>query len=63
VTYFPNDGTDKLKTDELFHELLGNVSQFSSVGYKVICMDDFNGKCVTKCTFTDEFSLFVDKYR
>jgi hypothetical protein len=54
VTYFPNGGNDKLKTDELFHELLGNVSQFSSLGYEVICMGDFNGKCVTKCTFTDK---------
>jgi hypothetical protein len=42
VTSFPNDGTDKLKTDELFHELLGNASQFSSLGYEVICMGDFN---------------------
>ena len=54
VTYFPNDGTDKEKTDELFHELLENVSKFSSSGYEVICMGDFNGRCVTKCTFTNK---------
>jgi hypothetical protein len=38
VTYFPNDGTDKLKTDELFHELLGNVSQstFSDLFVSII---------------------------
>ena len=54
VAYFPNDGTSKPKTDELFFELLENTSSFASSGYEVILMGDFNGRCVTKCPFSDK---------
>jgi hypothetical protein len=36
VAYFPNDGTNKPKTDELFFELLENTSSFDSSGYEVV---------------------------
>jgi exonuclease III len=54
VAYFPNDGTNKPKTDELFFELLENTSSFASSGYEMILMGDFNGRCVTKCPFSDK---------
>ena len=54
VAYFPNDGTNKPKTDELFSELLENTSSFASSGYEVILMGYFNGRCVTKCPFSDK---------
>ena len=54
VAYFPNDGIDKTKTDELFFELLDNTTFFQSLGYEVILMGDFNGRCVSKCPFSDK---------
>jgi hypothetical protein len=54
VAYFPNDGTNKPKTDELFFEHLENTSSFVSSGYEVILMGDLNGRCVTKCPFSDK---------
>jgi hypothetical protein len=44
VAYFPNDGTNKPKTDELFFELLENTSSFASSGYEMILMGDLNGR-------------------
>ena len=52
VSYFPNDGLKKEKTDSLFYELLENVTNFNNMGYDIILMGDFNGRCVDICPFT-----------
>ena len=52
VAYFPNDGVCKPKTDELFFELLENTTSFHELGYEVILMGDFNGRCVSTCPFS-----------
>jgi exonuclease III len=52
VAYFPNDGIDKEKTDALFYELLENITNFNNLGYNIILMGDFNGRCVEICPHT-----------
>ena len=39
----------KKKTDALFYELLENITDFNNLGYNIILMGDFNGRCVDIC--------------
>ena len=54
VVYFPNDGVEKDKTDALFYELLENITQFNNMGYNIVLMGDFNGRCLDSCPFTSK---------
>jgi exonuclease III len=57
VACFPNDGIDKKKTDALFYELLENITNFNNLGYNIILMGDFNGRCVDVCPHTGKTIL------
>ncbi len=54
VAYFPNDGVSKDLTDSLMYELLCNCTDLKSLGYEVILMGDFNGKCLRQFPYTNK---------
>ena len=52
VVYFPNDGVNKIVTDNLMYELLQNYTEMSSKGFSVVLLGNFNGRCLKRCDFT-----------
>ncbi|VDI73960.1 Hypothetical predicted protein [Mytilus galloprovincialis] len=57
VVYFPNDGTNKSHTDELMFQLLDETSRLNAMGYEILLMGDFNGRCVGVCEHTGKNKL------